>query len=165
MEFDRFSIYGFKMEYPASWTVTIDQKSKKMRGEVWFISPKKEKIVVSWSPLEEAKKEYTSLDMHVDHALERIRKMRGHKSVETVKRDELEISGHRVIINHLGLRAVERGLLKSKEVSREARSLQLYCEESGRYFVAYGLLTLNDISTEYADAFEHMKKSFRCHTE
>ena len=164
MQYDHFSIYGFEVEYPEDWRVELNPKSEKKTGEVTFHSPERDRMFVFWGVLEEAKKKYASLDEHVERTIERVKKSRGVNSVEIVERKELEINGHRAIFAHLKATSIQ-GFLQRREVSQELWSSHLYCEQTARYFVLHEEPSSDERSKEHADIFEHIQKSFRCHTK
>ena len=163
MQHDRFSIYGFEVEYPEDWRVELNPKTEKETGEVAFQSPEKDRMFVFWGVLEEAKKTFASLDEHVDRTIQKVQKSRGVNSLEVIERKELEISGHRAIFTHLKA-TFTQGFLRRREVSQELWSSHLYCEQTARYFVLHGSPSSDERSKKHADVFKHMQKSFKCHT-
>ena len=165
MQYDHFSIYGFKIEYPKDWRVELKPKSEKETGEVAFHSPERDRMFVFWGILEEAKKRYASLDEHVERTIKKVKKIRGVNSLEVVERKELEMNGHRAIFALLKATFIQGFFLRRREVSQELLSSHLYCEQTARYFILHGSPRSDEKSTEHADVFEHMQKSFRCHTK
>lgn len=165
MQYDHFSIYGFEVEYPKDWRVESNPKSEKNTGDVAFHSPERDRMFVFWGALEEAKKNFTSLDEHVDRTIGRVKKSRGVNFLEVVERKELEMNGHRAIFTHLKATFIQRFFLRRRRVSQELWASHLYCEQTARYFVVHGSPSSEERSTEHADVFEHMRKSFRCHTK
>jgi len=163
MQYDHFSIYGFKVDYPKDWRVELNPKSEKETGEVLFHSPEKDGIFVFWGALEEAKRTYASLDEHVERTIARVKKSRGVKHVEVVERKELEMNGHKAIFAHLKATIIRAFFLRRIMVSQQLWSFHLYCEQTARYFVVHGSTSSDERSMEHADVFEHVQKSFRCH--
>ncbi len=162
MRYDHFSIYGFDVEYPKDWRVELNPKSEKTAGEVAFQSPERDRMFVFWGALEEAKKNFESLDEHVERTIEKVKKSRGVNYVEVTEQKELKINGHRAIFTHLKA-TFTQGFLKRREVSRQLWSSHLYCEQTARYFILHGSPSSEEISTEHATVFKHMQKSFKCH--
>jgi len=165
MQYDHFSIYGFKVEYPKDWRVELKPNSEKKAGEVAFQSPEKNRISVFWGALEEAEKTFASLEEHVKRTIEKVKKSRGVSSVEVVEQKELEINGHRAIFTHLKATSIQSFIVKRREISQELWSSHLYCQQTSRYFVVYGSPRSNEKLMEHTDVFKHMQKSFRCHTK
>ena len=165
MRYESFSIYGFKVEYPVDWIVELNPKSSRTRGDVVFHSPTKDKIFVSWDSLQLVKKKYTSLTKHADKILERIKKTSGVESVEIIKQEEIEINKHKAIFRHLKVASLQTAFSFRKRVLfQENWSLQVYCEQTARYFVLYGSTRPNERWIEQEDIFNHIQKSFRCHS-
>jgi len=165
MQYDHFSIYGFKVEYPKDWRVELNPKSEKKTGEVAFQSPERNRIFVFWGVLEEAEKTFASLEEHVERTIEKVKKSRGVSSVEVVEQKELEMNGHRAIFTHLKATFIQGFIVKRREFSQELWSSHLYCQQTGRYFIVHTSPRLNERSMEHADVFKRMQKSFRCHTK
>jgi copper chaperone CopZ len=164
MRYESFSIYGFKIEYPVDWTVELNPKSSRTRGDVVFHSPTKDKFFVSWYSLELVRKKYASLTKHANEIIKKIKKTSGVKSVEVIRQKEVEINKHRTIFMHLRVTSSST-FFRKREIFQENRALHMYCEQTARYFVLYESTRPNERWTEQEDIFNHMQKSFKCHSE
>jgi hypothetical protein len=153
------------MRYPLNWNVELDPKSDRNKGNVAFKSPDKTNILVSWGPLEEAKKKYSSPEKFAMDAVNRIKEDRQVKRVELVQTELEEINSHEANFTHIKIIKLDRSLLfsKAKTSELEVRSLHFYCGHSKRYFVVYGMVT-PDKSAQHEEIFKNMLKSFKCHT-
>ena len=165
MQYDHFSIHGFEVEYPKEWRVELHPKSKRKTGEVAFQSPERDRMFVFWGELEEAKKKFASLDEYVEKTIKKVKKSRDVNSVEVVERKELEINGHRAIFTNLRATIIQGFLLKRRKVPQNLWASHLYCEQTSRFFIVHGSPSSDERSTEHAKVYEHMQKSFRCHTK
>lgn len=162
MEFDTLSMYGFSIEYPSSWRIELDSKSKREKGTVAFKSPEKIAIFLSWGPLEDAKKRYASSREQAEGSVERMRGTGGVKDVEVLEMKSLEVNSHEATFTHTRI-VMERPLfVRIKPLRQKARSLHLHCQESERYFVLY-LVAKEEETDKYAEVFDHMMKSIKCH--
>jgi len=164
MKFERFSIYGFSVDYPVDWKVELNNKSERIKGHVAFKGPERDVIFVSWGPLEEARKSYCSPHEQAKASLSNIRKI-GIKNVELIEAKSVKVNLHEASFNHVRvIRSRHAMSLSSKDnLQEEIRSLHLHCESSKRFFVIYGA-SPPDKSSKYANIFENMLKSFRCCT-
>jgi hypothetical protein len=165
LEFEFFCIYGFHTVYPVGWKIELDPKSERSEGNVTFKSPEKTNIVVSWGPFVKAKEKYSSLKEHARDSIDRIKKDRKVKKVELVQIKNVQVNSHKAVLSHIRLVFSTRRILpfgKAKRHEREVRSLHLYCNPSGRYFVVYSVTT-TDKSLRQRRIFENIIKSFVCH--
>lgn len=164
-EYESFSIYGFRTVYPNTWRVELDPKSERNEGNVTFKSPEKGNIVVSWGPLGKAKKRYSSLEEHVKDSIDRIRKESKVKKAELVQTKNVQVNSHKAVFSHIRMIFSLRRLWpfgKAKTFEQEVHSLHLYCRDSKRYFVVYGVTT-SDKSLQQGHIFENVIRSFVCH--
>lgn len=165
LEYEFFCIYGFCTVYPITWKIGLDPKSKRSEGSVTFKSPEKANIVVSWGPLEKAKKKYSSLEEHARDSVSRIKKESKVKKVELVQTEGIQVNSHKAVFSLIRIFFSTHKLSpfgKAKTYEREVRSLHFYCTSSRRYFVVYGVTT-SDKSLQQGHIFENIIKSFVCH--
>jgi hypothetical protein len=164
-EYESFCIYGFRTVCPVTWKIELDPKSELSEGNVTFKSPEKANIVVSWGPLEKAKKRYSSLEKHAKDAINRIKKESKVKKAELVQTKNIQVNSHKAIFSRIRIIFSMPKLLpfgKAKTYEQEVHSLHLYCKPSRRYFVVYGVTT-SDKSIQQCRIFEKIIESFVCH--
>jgi hypothetical protein len=46
-----FAVYGFGLRIPNDWRVEFNPKGDRIKGDVAFHTPKKNRIFISWGPL------------------------------------------------------------------------------------------------------------------
>jgi len=166
MQYDRLSIFGFEADYPKDWRVELKPESDRNRGNLAFHSPTKDNMFISWEILERVQKRYSSLAEQVNGVLENIKKSRGVKSVEVLERKELEINGHKGVFTHLKVTSIHAiFFFKKRVILQELWSLNVYCEQTARFFALYGMSSSDERSLQQANIFKHMQKTFKCHPE
>lgn len=99
-EYEPFCLYGFRTVYPVTWKIELDPKLERSEGNVTFKSPEKANIVVSWGPLEKAKKKYSSLEQHARDSINRVKKDPKVKKVELVQTKDIKVNSHKAIFSH-----------------------------------------------------------------
>ena len=162
-DLERFSIYGFSMDYPKNCRVEFNPKSKRDAGDVVFHFPDKEKIFLSWGDLEQATKSFKTVEEHAEHSLGKVKKSGNVKNFERVLQSSLNIHSHRGAYNLVRLNEMTVGLFTGKRtVAREACSVHLHCPDSSRYFVIYAMLSGN-LTEEYEKILTTMANSLKCH--
>jgi len=165
MQYDFLSIYGFVVDYPKNWKVELKPESDRNRGNIVFRSPTMGNMLVSWEILERVKGRYNSITEQMNDLLENIKKSRGVKYVEVIERKEVEINGHKGVYTHFKVKSIRSFFFKKRVVLQELWSLLVYCEQTARFFALHGSLGSYEKSSEQADIFRHMQKTFRCHAE
>ena len=161
--FERFSVYSFSVDYPAVCRIEFNPKGRREAGDVAFHFPDREKIFLSWGKLEDARKRFATPEDHAEHSVEVTRKNRAVKNLERANHDSLEVNSHRGAYNRVKMEELSASLFGGGTgKKREALSLHLHCEQSGRYFVMYALLSPN-APADFADLFLDMARSFQCH--
>jgi hypothetical protein len=161
--FERFSVYGFSIEYPEDARVEFNPKSRRSEGDVVFHFPDKTKIFLSWGDLEKAKKSFGTVEKHADHGLNQVKRARSVKNFELASHDSVSINSHQGVYNRAKFDEVMVGLLSSKNKSpREACSLHVHCAQSSRYYVVYALLSTGG-TYDYDKTFTRMAKTLKCH--
>ncbi len=163
-EFEKFSVYNFSMNYPPVCRVEFNPKSRREGGDVVFHFPDKEKVFLSWGALEKATKKFETVDKQAEHSIQSVKKSSGVKGFEKISQDSLEINDHKAVFNRIRMEEVRAGFFPGKGggIKREALSLHLHCEKSGRYFVIYAMLT-GQAPGDFDDLYMTMAKSFKCH--
>jgi hypothetical protein len=165
LEYESFSIYGFRIDYPSSWKIELDPKSERNTGNVVVKSPQKAHIFVSWGLLEKVKRKYSSLDEQAQESLKRMTKSCQVEEVRVVQSNLIKVSSHKAKFMHVKIITVKPRLFpiaKPEKSEQEAYSLFLHCSNTKRYFVIYGIIA-HDKSREYEEIFMNMIKSFQCH--
>jgi len=164
MDYECFCIYGFGVDYPADWEVVIDRKLTRVKGTVAFRSAQGMEIAVSWGPLKEAKGRFSSAAEQANDAFNRLKKSRGIINLQMLEDRSDRIDEHVAVFNHARAELAGGGFFGGgARRQTEMLSMHLHCDKSERYFVLYGKTTL-ERTYEYADIFNHMRRSFKCHT-
>jgi Zn-finger nucleic acid-binding protein len=161
--FERFSIYGFTIDYPEECRVEFNSKSRRETGDVVFRLPKNIGIFLSWGELGKVLKRFGSAEEHANYSLDTMKKGKNVKNFERVSRDTISLHNHNGSVNKV--RFEERTLrlfARSKDIPREAYSLHVHCDKSERYFVLYSMASAND-ETRLDRIMELMRESFICH--
>jgi len=161
--FERFSVYGFSIDYPKDTRLEFNPKSRRGEGDVVFHFRDKMKIFLSWGNLEKAAKTFGTVEKHADHGLNRVKKARNVKNFELVSHDSLRINSHDGLYNRAKFEEVAVGfLIGNRKNPREAHSVHVHCAESSRYFVVYALFPIGG-TTDYERTFVKMAKALKCH--
>lgn len=161
--FEKFSVYGFSIDYPPVCRVEFNPKSRRESGDVVFHFPDKEKLYLSWGALEKAKKNFRTVEKHAEHSVENLRKSGNVKNFERVKHDTLNVNKHKAIYNHVKVDQPIPGIFSSKKMTyRQGYSCHLHCENSSKYFVIYTVLSPSG-PEDFGELFLEMAKSFKCH--
>lgn len=166
-EFESFSAYGFHMVYPSTWKIEFDPKSGRSRGDVAFKCPDGNHVFLSWGSLEKATKRFSSLEEHVKDSIDRVKNNPRAKKVEIVQTKEMVVESHRALYTLIKVTLSTPSIIpfgKGKEDVQEVRSMHLYCDVSGRFYVLFGQITL-DKSSEHEEIFDSMMESFKCHNQ
>jgi len=161
-DFESFSIYGFSVDYPKDSRVEFNPKGRRGEGDVVFHLPDRTKFFLSWGDLERASKSFKTVEEQAESSLKRIGKAGNVKSFERVSHDSITIHSHNGAYNQAKFEEVRVGLFGGKKHPREAHSVHLYCQESGRYYVMYAMFPRGG-AYDYEGAFRKMAKSLRCH--
>jgi hypothetical protein len=165
--FEKFSVYGFSINYPAVCRVEFNPKSKREGGDVVFHFPEKEKIFISWGDLARARKKFPTVEAQAEHSLKVIAARREVKNLHRTRQESLDINSHKAQYNGIQLDEVRSSFLWSaKGRTRKAYSLHVHCDDSSRYFVIYTLPPANmpdDTPDDLGELMLKMVRSFRCH--
>jgi hypothetical protein len=161
--FEKFSVYGFSINYPAVCRVEFNPKSKREVGDVVFHFPGKEKIFVSWGELEKARKKFATVEAQAEHSLKVIAARREVKNLQRTRQEVLNVNSHKAQYVGIQLDEIKSSLLGSERgIVRKAYSLHVHCDDSSRYFVIYTLPPA-DAPADFGDLMLKMVKSFKCH--
>ncbi len=161
-ELERFSVYGFSIEYPKDSRVEFNPKSRRLAGDIVFHFPDRVKIFLSWGDLEKAAK-FPTVQEHADHSLQRIKKAGNVKSFERISHDSIRINSHEGAYNRAKFEEVSVGFFSGRKRNpREADSVHVHCPESSRFFVVYALLPTGG-TYDYDRTFRKMANSLECH--
>jgi hypothetical protein len=161
LEFERFTVYGFSVDYPVDCVLELKPRSTRNEGEVAFKLSGESVFFLSWGPLEKVEK-FRGVEGHADYSIGRIKKNREAK-IKEIKRERIEVNGHPSPFNHVWIEVVRRGLLfGTSRSSHEIRSLHLHCGNSSRYFMIYvqGTTQLSELQGR---VMARMIQSFICH--
>jgi len=160
-DFERFSIYGFSVEYPKDSRVEFDSRGRRGAGDVVFHLPDRTKFFLSWGDLERASKSFKTVEEQAESSLKRIGKTGNVKSFERVSHESITIHSHDGAYNRAKFE-VKASPFGGKKIPQETHSVHLHCQESGRYYVMYAMFPEKG-AYDYEGAFRKMAKSFRCH--
>jgi hypothetical protein len=164
-EFESFCVYGFHTVYPNTWKVEFDPKSDRLKGDVVFKSPERDNIFLSWGSLEKAKKRFSNPEGHLKYSIDRIKKNTRVSGVDIAKKRDFEVSSHKALVSLLKVTFSSPSIVPFKKVQgevQEIRAMHLHCEDTGRYYVIFGQVTM-DKSKEHEEIFSKMIESFGCH--
>jgi len=162
-DFEKFSVYGFSIDYPSTCYVELSPKSRREVGDVVFHFPNKDKVYVTWEGLEKARKKFRTVDEQAEHSINQVTKSTSVRRVERLSRDSLTINSHKAVYNRLKLDEIPAGfLLRTKSTTHETHSVHLHCENSSRFFVIYSLLSSNP-PENFQSIMMSIVNSFRCH--
>jgi len=162
LEYDKFAVYGFQVDYPRTWRVELNPKSEHAKGDVAFKSSDGTKMFVSWGLIETIQKKYASLDAQVEASIQRIKKDGQVGNFEIVDRKELQICDHRTLFTRVKAIVRSTSFFSRSAEQRELWASHLRCENSGRYFVMYGSSETEKTVRETMDIYDHLQRSFRC---
>jgi hypothetical protein len=161
--FERFSVYGFSLDYPKVCRIEFNPKSRREGGDVVFHFPDREKLYLTWGALEKVQEKFPTVEEQAEQSLKTIRKTGSVRNLERLKQDSIEVNSHRAAFNHIRLDEAAGGLFPSKRtVKHEAYSVHLRCSESTRYFVIYTMLSAN-APQDFGELYDYVVQSFRCH--
>ena len=178
-DFDKFSVYGFSIDYPAICYVEFSSKSRREAGDIAFHYSSKKNIYLAWGDLTKTRKMFQTVDEQAEQSIKVVTKNRDIRKVERVTQDSLTINSHKAVYNRLRLVEAPRGFgskyktllylsspiylfLDRKPVKHEAFSVHLHCERTSRYFVIYSLVS-GEAPENFPSIIMSMMNSFQCH--
>ncbi len=162
MDYDRFAVYGFQVDYPRTWKVELNPKSEHAQGDVAFKAQDGTRMYVSWGLLEKIQKKFATLDDHVKASIQRIKKDGQVGRVEILDQKELQMCGHRALYTRLSAIVQSTSFLSRSTAQRELWSSHIHCENSGRFFVVYGSSQTDREIAAITETYDHLRDSFRC---
>ena len=158
-----FALYGFELKIPQVWRVELDPKATRELGDVAFHTPKKNRIFVSWGPLEKAKNRFKTLEEHREWTLSELKKSRGVKALSISGSGETLICGHRALIAQVSA-SLGGGIMPPPQPVRDMCSAFFYCPDGARYYVVYSQMRFPDEYTNFPEVFDSLIHSMICHT-
>jgi hypothetical protein len=161
MNSEKFALYGFELMIPQDWSVEINPKSSRQKGDVAFQSQKGNRVFVSWGSLDEAKR-FKTLEEHRDSSLNQVKKGSDVRSADVSDLRETQICGHRALISHVSAE-VRTGMMGRGIAGRDIWSIHFHCPNVSRYYV---LFSMERDPAEFEDmgaVFESFVKSMVCH--
>ena len=162
-DFERFSIYGFSIDYPKDCRLEFNPKSRRDTGDVVFHFPDRMKVFLSWGDLEKAAKNFQTVEQHAEHSLKNIKKSGAVKNFERISQDSVTIHSHRGAYNRVKLEEIAVGFLSGKRtVPRESYSVHVHCPNTARYFVVYTMIP-GSSNENYEKTVMTMANSLKCH--
>ncbi|PSN92008.1 hypothetical protein B9Q03_02400 [Candidatus Marsarchaeota G2 archaeon OSP_D] len=166
LRFDLYSAYGLSILYPASWRVELNPASKRQEGDVVFHSPEKDKLYVSWGPLEKARQKFEGVEKHAEYSVERIKRSKDVNGFEISETRRSNLNGHEAVFNAVKFGVSPPGMFgfKGKPSPKRVYSMHLYCEDSSRYLVVYTLCS-EEGSEQILEVTKKCIDSLKCHNE
>lgn len=159
-KYELFAAYGVVVEYPAGWNLEF-RVLKRERGVVSFKSGIDESsFTLTWSPLKEVRKKFSSPEEHVEKVLEGFKSKSGVKELEVLEKRELIVNGHQAVLVRV------RAKLRTSFFSRawllsHIQALYIHCDESDRCLVTYSVSTSQE--NKLFRTFEHVVSTIKCH--
>ncbi len=163
--FEDLTIYRLKINYLENWKVYFLSNVERSRGDIAFAPSddkgKEWRIVLSWRPLEGAKRKYSSVDEQAKETINQLKKGRQVKSSQIISSKPREVNGHEASFYNLMVRYYKRGgLFKQMLSDCVIRFLLLHCRDSNRCIILY---EESDYPVEEERIFEEVIQSFVCH--
>lgn len=158
-----FSVYGFRIRIPDDWRVEFNPKGNRVKGDVAFHSPKRNRIFLSWGPLEEATKRFRSIEEQRDWGVEQISKSRNIRKASVADSRTIQVSGHRALMTRVKASS-GGGFLSSRQPDRTVSSMYLYCPNKSRYYILYSSLGHPEEYPDFPSLFDRVAQSMVCHT-
>lgn len=161
LEFERFAIYGFSVDYPVGTVVELNPKSTRDDGDVAFKYHRANVFFLNWGPLAKVEK-FQGVEGHASYSMDRIRKNRDAKIKDHIQ-DTIKLNGHSSPFNHVWVNMERRGALFGvSKSSHEIRSIHVHCTNSSRYFMIY-VQGATELSELQGAVMDRMIQTFRCH--
>jgi len=158
-EYELFAIYGMSIEYPSGWSIEAGPL-RRDQGSVTF-RPKGEEhsCVLTWTPLNAVQKRFRDPREQARKALDDFKGRSHVKDLEVLEDRSIVVNGHEAAL--MRLRAtLKTGLFSRGRLKSEIQVLYLHCDETQRCFVLFSFGPQED---KYANIFNHMACSMRCH--
>ena len=159
---ETFAFYGFELKIPQGWRVEVNPKGTRNRGDVVFHSPQRNKILVSWGLLEEARKRFKTIEEHRDSGIANVGKSRNVNSISITESKESQICGHKALVTRVSA-GIGGGLLTRGQSEIRSDSVYFYCPENSRYYVVYSLMNSRDEYPDFSELFDGVAQSMVCH--
>jgi ElaB/YqjD/DUF883 family membrane-anchored ribosome-binding protein len=166
MLYSLFSIYNFKLNYPANWKVKLNENASLLSGNVVFFDPDgKESIYITWNELKKAKEKYTSAKEHAQASLSKmVNEKINYRKIKVIEQKTMQVNLHEAYLNHIELSTLKFGLIPlfPKTIMHSLISIFIHCEKSQRFFVIIGDSHPND-AEDLKEKLQQALKSFNCH--
>ncbi len=162
MEYERFSVYGLSIEYPAGWRVELPRRLERDHGDVSFRSSEGPSISVFWGPLERLISKFQTPAEYASDIFNKIKKSRGVKSFEILEEASVQIGGHEGAFYKTEETISYGGLIRRMEFKQITIAAHFFCGESKRYFTIYGIVS-PERAGEQEGIIRHMIQSIKCH--
>jgi hypothetical protein len=164
--FEDLAIYRIRISYLEDWKLYFLSDVQRLKGDVAFApmidDGRQWRIVLSWRPLEKARKKYPSVEDQAKETMKQLAKGRQVESYQIIDRKATEVNGHETVLYSLIVKYYKRGGLLKKTLSDCAiRFLLLHCPESDRCMILY---EESDYPIQQERIFEEVIKSFSCHS-
>lgn len=161
-----FSVYNFKLNYPAGWRVKLSDNASFLDGNVVFFDPEgKASIYITWSALKKAREKYSSAKEHAQSSLSKMMNEKtSYKGIKVIAQKAIQVNAHEAYLNHIELSTLKFGLIPlfPKNILHSLISIFIHCEESERFFVIIGD-SHPDNCKELEEKLQQTLKSFNCH--
>ena len=155
-------MYKFAIDYPNTWRIEFDAKSRRAESYVIFTSPENDMVFLTWGLLDKIGGKYDSVEAQAEASYSRIACGRDVTKLNPVETKTIELNGHRTILKHFVMeRAIGLRMIRAR--SKEIWSIHLQCKNTDRYFIIYESTPDTSRSQEQSEVFNHMKDSFVCH--
>ncbi len=161
-EIEEFTVYGFSISYPQVCRIEFNPKARREKGDIVFHFPDRERIFLSWGKLQDVQKRFQTLEAQVEQTMKIVQKSSNIVKLERTKQLSLTVNSHRAEYNHIKIDEKVPGLFSRRSIARTAHSLHLRCDQSGRYFAIYAMLSPS-APEDFGDLFLSMSNSFKCH--
>ncbi len=157
-----FALYGFALTMPKGWRVEFNPKGTREKGDVVFHSPERNKVYISWGPLEEATRRFKTVEEQRDWGLENLRRTRSVKSISVAETKEIVVCGHKALVTRI-VASVGGGLLSAKQPDSRSDSMYLHCPEESRFYILYSALKSPSEYPDFSRIFDLFVQSLVCH--
>ncbi len=140
----------------------FNPKGRREKGDVAFHSPMRNRIFVSWGPLEEANKRFKTVDEQRDWGVKQMGNSRGVKDATISESKPIQICGHRALITRVKATG-GGGFLTPKPQDKVVNSMYLHCPNRSRYYVLYTSLNHPEEYPDFSKLFDRVAQSMVCH--
>jgi hypothetical protein len=162
-ELERFSVYGFSIDYPPVCRFEFNPKARREKGDIVMHFPDREKVYLSWGPLATGMKKFQTAREFAEHSVKSMGKSRNVGKSNKLKETSLRVNSHDAYYQMVRFQETSPALFgRGRSTDRITCSVHLFCERSSRYFVIYSLLSPN-APEDFDQLFLKMVETFSCH--